>query len=77
MNKKHDEKWLLSKGWTKTAGWALDNEMALDDEGTTYFDSLSDFARECTFYQDPNNDEFASDDLDACIERQEEYEEDE
>ena len=75
MEQVHNEKWLLSKGWTKNKGYKVDHEV-LSEGDYTFFDSIDEFAEKCTYYTDPNNEEFGSDDLDKCIEIQENYDED-
>ncbi len=75
---KHDEKWLLSKGWEKIKGFKVDHTMISDDYEMSYWEqsAFEDLAKKCTFYQNLDiNDEFASEDLDECIEMQEERDE--
>ena len=74
----HDEKWLLSKGWERVEGYRLEHEMISEDHEVSFWhkDAFKDVAKECVFYQNHDvNKEFASDDLDECIEMQEEYQE--
>ena len=76
----HDEKWLLGKGWTKKKGYKVYHELLSDGESHgdyTFFEDLEGVVEKCTFYGDPLNEEFASDDLDECVELQEDYDEDE
>ena len=75
---KHDEKWLLSKGWERVKGYRVESDLMNTDHEVSFWskDAFDDFVKECIFYQNLElNDEFASDDLDDCIEMQEEYDE--
>jgi len=77
MKEKHDEKWLLGKGWKKIEGYMLNHEMINTDWEHSFWplDSFKDIAKKCTYYQNEDiNDEFATDDLQECIDLQEERE---
>jgi hypothetical protein len=75
MEEEHNEKWLLSKGWTKHKGFKVNHD-ELSEGNYTFFECIKDFASECIYYGNPKNDEEGYDDLDDAIERQEEYDED-
>lgn len=74
--KKHNKKWLLSKGWKAYKGYKIENDIINSEGDVTYFESIKDFATKCVYYVNPNNEEEAYDDIDLAIERQEEYDED-
>jgi hypothetical protein len=71
----HDEKWLLSKGWKKFEGYRVDHDVFSEGD-YSFFESVEDFCRKCIYYVNPKNDEEAYEEIDDCIERQEEYDED-
>jgi len=67
---KHDEKWLLSRGWNKYKGYKVDHDQLAEGD-YTFFESVSDFATKCTYYTQEEG-ELGYDDLDSAIEFQEE-----
>lgn len=75
----HNEKWLLSRGWTKTKGFKIESEeIANMAESDTFFvPSIEDLdgISECTYYE-LESLEFATDDLDEAIDMQENRDED-
>lgn len=71
MDEKHDENWLLSKGWKKINGWKIDHEMLESDYEVSFWEDISDVVKKTTYYQSPHSDEWANDDLDDCIEQEE------
>jgi hypothetical protein len=73
----HDEKWLLSKGWKKIKGFKIFNDMIVSDYDVSFWEDISDVVQPAEFYQDPIDEEFATDDLDECLERQDERGDDE
>lgn len=75
MNEKHDEKWLLSKGWTKVDGYKVCYEELGEGEfDIEFFSELPEGITKSVFYESPKDDDYASDDLNECIEMQEEAE---
>lgn len=72
----HDEKWLLSRGWTKTKGFKIDSELMddiFDGRGEVFVPSIEDIdaIEECEYYE---KEEFATDDIDEAIESEEDSE---